>query len=53
MGGRRVRHESRGDYTGKFADPFYGYDPTVEIMQKTTSWALFAQDDGSSPTPGS
>ncbi len=34
-----------GDYTGKFADPFYGYDPTVEMMQKTTSWAVFAQDE--------
>jgi iron complex outermembrane receptor protein len=34
-----------GDYTGKFADPFYGYDPTIEMMQKTTSWALFAQDE--------
>ena len=34
-----------GDYTGKFADPFYGYDPTVEMMQKTTSYAAFAQDE--------
>jgi iron complex outermembrane receptor protein len=34
-----------GDYTGKFADPFYGYDPTVEMMQKTTSFAAFAQDE--------
>ena len=34
-----------GDYTGKFADPFYGYDPTVEMMQKTTSYAVFAQDE--------
>jgi len=34
-----------GDYTGKFATPFYGYDPTVEMSQKTTSWALFAQDE--------
>jgi iron complex outermembrane receptor protein len=34
-----------GDYTGKFATPFYGYDPTVEMMQKTTSWAIFAQDE--------
>ena len=34
-----------GDYTGKFADPFYGYDPTVEMSQKTNSWAVFAQDE--------
>jgi iron complex outermembrane receptor protein len=34
-----------GDYTGKFADPFYGYDPTVEMGQKTTSFAVFAQDE--------
>jgi iron complex outermembrane receptor protein len=34
-----------GDYTGKFADPFYGYDPTIEMMQKTTSYAAFAQDE--------
>ncbi|MCE3284914.1 MAG: TonB-dependent receptor [Steroidobacteraceae bacterium] len=34
-----------GDYTGKFADPFYGYDPTVEMGQQTTSWAVFAQDE--------
>jgi iron complex outermembrane receptor protein len=34
-----------GDYTGKFASPFYGYDPTVAMMQKTTSYALFAQDE--------
>ena len=34
-----------GDYTGKFADPFYGYDPTVEMMQRTTSYAAFAQDE--------
>ena len=36
-----------GDYTGKFADPFYGYDPTVEMGQKTTSYAIFAQDEWS------
>ncbi len=36
-----------GSYTGKFADPFYGYDPTVEMGQKTTSYALFAQDEWS------
>ena len=34
-----------GDYTGKFATPFYGYDPTIEMSQETTSWAIFAQDD--------
>ncbi len=36
-----------GDYTGKFADPFYGYDPTVEMGQETTSYAVFAQDEWS------
>ncbi len=36
-----------GDYTGKFADPFYGYDPTIEMAQKTTSYAVFAQDEWS------
>ena len=34
-----------GDYTGKFASPFYGYDPTVEMSQETTSYAVFAQDE--------
>lgn len=34
-----------GDYTGKFADPFYGYDPTVAFSQKTKSFAVFAQDE--------
>jgi iron complex outermembrane receptor protein len=34
-----------GEYTGKFATPFYGYDPTVEMSQKTTSYAIFAQDE--------
>ncbi len=34
-----------GDYTGKFATPFYGYDPTIEMSQETTSWAIFAQDE--------
>ena len=34
-----------GEYTGKFADPFYGYDPTVEMTQTTTSFAAFAQDE--------
>ena len=34
-----------GDYIGKFADPFYGYDPDVEFSQKTSSWAVFLQDE--------
>jgi iron complex outermembrane recepter protein len=34
-----------GHYTGSFADPFYGYDPTVSMMQRTTSYAAFAQDE--------
>jgi iron complex outermembrane receptor protein len=34
-----------GKYTGKFADPFYGYDPDVSFSQRTTSWALFLQDE--------
>jgi iron complex outermembrane receptor protein len=34
-----------GKYTGKFATPFYGYDPTIEMSQKTTSYAVFAQDE--------
>ena len=34
-----------GDYTGKFADPFYGYDPDVAFKQDTTSYAAFFQDD--------
>ncbi len=34
-----------GDYTGKFATPFYGYDPTITMSQKTTSYAVFAQDE--------
>ena len=34
-----------GAYTGKFADPFYGYDPDVEFSQKTDSWAAFAQNE--------
>ena len=36
-----------GDYTGKFADPFYGYDPDVAFSQKTTSYAAFFQDEWS------
>ena len=34
-----------GEYTGKFATPFYGYDPTIEMTQKTTTFAVFAQDE--------
>jgi iron complex outermembrane receptor protein len=34
-----------GDYTGKFADPFYGYDPTVAFTQNTKSLAAFLQDE--------
>jgi iron complex outermembrane receptor protein len=34
-----------GDYTGKFADPFYGYDPTITASQNTKSFAIFAQDE--------
>ena len=36
-----------GDYTGKFADPFYGYDPDVAFSQETTSYAAFVQDEWS------
>jgi iron complex outermembrane receptor protein len=36
-----------GDYTGKFADPFYGYDPDVAFTQDTTSYAAFFQDEWS------
>ncbi len=36
-----------GDYTGKFADPFYGYDPDVAFSQETTSYAAFIQDEWS------
>jgi iron complex outermembrane receptor protein len=36
-----------GDYIGKFADPFYGYDPDVSFSQKTTSYAVFFQDEWS------
>jgi iron complex outermembrane receptor protein len=36
-----------GAYTGKFADPFYGYDPDVAFSQATHSWAAFAQDEWS------
>ncbi len=34
-----------GKYTGKFADPFYGYDPDVAFSQRTTSYAAFLQDE--------
>lgn len=37
----------KGDYVGKFADPFYGYDPDVAMTQDTTSYAAFAQDEWS------
>lgn len=36
-----------GDYIGKFADPFIGYDPDVDFAQKTTSYAVFLQDEWS------
>ncbi len=34
-----------GAYTGKFADPFYGYDPDVAFSQSTDSWAAFVQNE--------
>ena len=34
-----------GKYTGKFADPFYGYDPDVAFTQRTVSYAAFVQDE--------
>ncbi len=36
-----------GDYIGKFADPFYGYDPDIDMAQETTSYAAFFQDEWS------
>ncbi|MGQ0430138.1 MAG: TonB-dependent receptor [Gammaproteobacteria bacterium] len=36
-----------GEYIGKFADPFYGYDPDVAFTQETTSYAAFFQDEWS------
>jgi iron complex outermembrane receptor protein len=36
-----------GDYIGKFADPFYGYDPDVSFTQETTSYAAFFQGEWS------
>lgn len=35
----------KGDYTGKFEDEFYGYNPTVVFSQRTGSFAFFAQDE--------
>ncbi|MFM9853069.1 MAG: TonB-dependent receptor [Sphingomonadaceae bacterium] len=32
-----------GDYTAKFASPFYGYDPDVAFSQRTESFAIFGQ----------
>ncbi len=34
-----------GDFTGKFASPFYGYDPSVAFSQRTESVAVFAQGE--------
>ena len=34
-----------GDYTGQFADPFYGYFPEITAAQDTDSYAIFAQDE--------
>jgi len=34
-----------GDYTGQFADPFYGYFPVITAAQDTDSYAIFAQDE--------
>lgn len=34
-----------GSYAGKFADPFYGYDPDVAFKQRTVSYAAFLQDE--------
>ena len=36
-----------GDYIGKFADPFYGYDPDITFAQSTVSYAAFFQDEWS------
>ena len=35
----------KGDYIGKFADPFIDYDPNVNMTQDTTSYAAFAQNE--------
>jgi iron complex outermembrane receptor protein len=34
-----------GDYTAKFAAPFYFYDPDIAASQNTKSFAIFAQDE--------
>jgi iron complex outermembrane receptor protein len=34
-----------GDYTSKFAAPFYFYDPDITASQDTKSFAIFAQDE--------
>jgi iron complex outermembrane receptor protein len=34
-----------GDYTAKFAAPFYFYDPDITASQDTKSFAIFAQDE--------
>jgi hypothetical protein len=36
-----------GEYIGKFASRFYGYDPDVSFTQETTSFAVFFQDEWS------
>jgi len=36
-----------GDYIGKYAVPFYEYDPDVSFTQETTSFAAFIQDEWS------
>ncbi|MBM4218094.1 MAG: TonB-dependent receptor [Gammaproteobacteria bacterium] len=36
-----------GDYIGKFASRFYGYDPDVTMAQETVSYAAFIQDEWS------
>ncbi len=36
-----------GEYIGKFASRFYGYDPDVSFTQETTSFAAFFQDEWS------
>ncbi|MCI4654492.1 TonB-dependent receptor [Sphingomonas aquatilis] len=34
-----------GNYTGKYASLFYGYDPTVAFSQNTRSYAFFVQNE--------
>ena len=34
-----------GNYTGQFADPFYGYIPVITASQETTSFAVFLQNE--------